>query len=92
METQENDKSVLMSVLAGIGIGVIVGGIAGLMFAPKAGMEMRESVTKTLADLGEKINQVAQQVSTKVGQAADTAAQSVDNAANGSDAQENPSA
>lgn len=66
METQDNEKNVMVSVLAGIGIGVIVGAIAGLLLAPKSGSETRESVSKTLGELGQKISELSQQLATKV--------------------------
>lgn len=72
MENQEDGKGVLLSVLAGIGIGVIVGGIAGLLFAPKAGTEIRETVTKTLSDLAAKVSDLSQQASERVKTAMDT--------------------
>ncbi len=72
MENQEDGKGVLLSVLAGIGIGVIVGGIAGLLFAPKAGTEIRETVTKTLSDLAAKVSDLSQQASERVKTVMDT--------------------
>ena len=35
MATNDDDRGVLISVLAGIGIGVLVGAVAGLLLAPK---------------------------------------------------------
>jgi len=66
MENQDNEKSVMLSVLAGIGIGVLVGAIAGLLLAPRPGTETRESIGATLKDLGNKIGDLSQQVATKV--------------------------
>jgi|YelNatPaOPRAMG01_1025707.scaffolds.fasta_scaffold02053_5 gas vesicle protein len=74
MENQEDGKGVLLSVLAGIGIGVIVGGIAGLLFAPKAGTEIRETVTKTLSDLAAKVSDLSQQATERVKTVMDTTA------------------
>jgi len=66
METQDNERNVMLSVLAGIGIGVIVGAVAGLLFAPRSGSETRESVAQTLTDLAHKISDLSQQVTEKV--------------------------
>jgi gas vesicle protein len=66
MEQQDNEKSVMVSVLAGIGIGVIVGAIAGLLFAPRTGTETRETIGTTLKDLGNKIADLSQEVTAKV--------------------------
>ncbi len=66
MDSQDNEKSVMLSVLAGIGVGVLVGAIAGLLFAPKAGTETRESIGNTLTDLGNKISDLSQDVANRV--------------------------
>ena len=79
METNDNDRGVLLSILAGIGIGVLVGAVAGLLLAPKSGAESREDITKAVGDLTDKISQVGQQVSTRVKQAMETGKQAVAN-------------
>ena len=73
METQDTEKSVLMSILAGIGVGVLVGAIAGLLLAPKAGPETRDEIGTSLTDLGHKIGDLSQQVATKVKAVVETA-------------------
>ena len=77
MEQQDNEKSVMLSVLAGIGIGVLVGAIAGLLFAPKAGTETRESISSTLSDLGNKISDLSHDVANRVKSAVETGRQAV---------------
>ncbi len=77
MENQDNERSVLLSVLAGIGIGVIVGAIAGLLFAPRSGSETRETVGHTLTDLTHKISDLSQQVAAKVKSAVETGKQAM---------------
>jgi gas vesicle protein len=72
MEHQDSDKSVMLSVLAGIGIGVLVGAIAGLLLAPKAGTETRETISHTLGDLGNKISDLSHQVADRVKTAVET--------------------
>jgi len=78
MDTNDTEKSVMVSVLACIGIGVIVGAIAGLLLAPRAGTETRESVSQTLTDLGHKISDLSQQVATKVKTAVETGKQAME--------------
>ncbi len=77
MDQQDNEKSVMLSVLAGIGIGVIVGAIAGLLFAPRSGTETRESISQTLTDLGNKIGDLSKDVATRVKSAVDTGRQAM---------------
>lgn len=77
MESQDNERSVMLSVLAGIGIGVLVGAIAGILLAPRSGSETRESISSTLNDLGNKISDLSHDVATKVKSAVETGKQAV---------------
>ena len=77
MAENDNEKSVMISVLAGIGIGVLVGAIAGLLLAPKPGAETRENIGHTLSDLGNKIGDLSQQVATRVRSVVDQGKQMV---------------
>jgi gas vesicle protein len=77
MSEQDNEKSVMISVLAGIGIGLLVGAIAGLLLAPKPGAETREDIGHTLSDLGNKIGDLSQQVATRVKSVVDHGKQAV---------------
>lgn len=53
--SDNEDRSVLLSVLAGIGIGAIVGAVVGLLLAPKAGAETREDLAKAIEKLKESV-------------------------------------
>ena len=66
MANNEEDRGVLLSVLAGIGIGVLVGAVAGLLLAPKSGEETRDDLSKTLGDLSDKVSELGRTVGTKV--------------------------
>ncbi len=66
MANNEEDRGVLLSVLAGIGIGVLVGAVAGLLLAPKSGEETRDDLSKTLGDLSDKVTELGRTVGTKV--------------------------
>jgi gas vesicle protein len=77
MSESENEKNVMVSVLAGIGIGVLVGAIAGLLLAPKSGAETRENISTTLGDLGNKISDLSNQVATRVKTAVESGKQAV---------------
>ena len=46
-----DDKSALVYLLAGFGLGAIVGAAAGMLFAPKAGTETREDLTDRAKEL-----------------------------------------
>jgi len=45
-----DDKNVMLYMLAGFGLGAIVGAAAGLLFAPKAGTETREELTEKIKE------------------------------------------
>ena len=51
MSHREDDPNVVMYLLAGVGLGAIIGAAAGLLFAPKPGSEIRE-------DIGGKFNEL----------------------------------
>jgi gas vesicle protein len=67
----DNEKSVLVSVLAGIGIGVLVGAVAGLLLAPKSGQETRDDLGKAMNDLSDKMTDFSRTVGQKVSAAVD---------------------
>ena len=55
---QEDDGHVWGSVLAGIMIGALVGGALAILFAPKAGMELRSDLGGSVDDLKDKAEKV----------------------------------
>lgn len=52
--SENDDKNVLIYMLAGVGLGAIIGAAAGLLFAPKAGPETREELASKLKELKAK--------------------------------------
>ncbi|MBS1724247.1 MAG: YtxH domain-containing protein [Armatimonadetes bacterium] len=46
-----DDKNALVYLLAGFGLGAVIGAIAGLLFAPKSGAETREDLGGRIKDL-----------------------------------------
>ena len=71
MASNDEDRGVLVSVLAGIGIGVLVGAVAGLLLAPKSGQETRGELSKSLNDLSDKVSDLGRTVGHKVSSAVD---------------------
>ncbi len=65
----EEDRSILVSVLAGIGIGVLVGAVTGLLLAPKSGKETRDDLGKSMQDLSDKVSELGKTVGHKVSSA-----------------------
>lgn len=49
-----DDKNSLVYLLAGFGLGVLLGAVAGLLFAPKSGDETRDELGGKLKDLKSK--------------------------------------
>ena len=68
---QDDDKGVLVSVLAGIGIGVLVGAVAGLLLAPKSGQETRDELNKSMTDLNDKVSDLKKTLSQRVNSVVD---------------------
>ena len=62
----EDDRSILVSVLAGIGIGVLVGAVTGLLLAPQSGKETRDDLGKSMQDLSDKVSELGKTVGHKV--------------------------
>ena len=48
---QSDDHSAVIYMLAGVGLGAIIGAAAGLLFAPKAGTEIREDLADKFREL-----------------------------------------
>lgn len=54
--SDSSDKNSLVYLLAGFGLGAIVGAAAGLLFAPKAGSDTREEIAEKAKELKSKTN------------------------------------
>ena len=68
-EKQQKKRSAL-KVLSGLAVGSVIGGFAGVLFAPKAGKETRleiaEKVKETAAATRDKVNETVHEVKEKV--------------------------
>lgn len=49
--SSSEDKNSLIYLLAGFGLGALIGAVAGLLFAPKSGGETRDELGHKLKDL-----------------------------------------
>ncbi|ARU44373.1 MAG TPA: YtxH domain-containing protein [Fimbriimonadaceae bacterium] len=50
----QDDKNALVYLLAGFGLGALIGAVAGLLFAPKAGEETRHELADRMKELKSK--------------------------------------
>lgn len=64
--SNNEDKGILLNVLAGIGLGAIIGAAAGLLFAPKSGMETREEIKKAAEDMKSKAESAVGELHTSI--------------------------
>lgn len=64
MSNHNDDSSALIYVLAGVGLGAIIGAAAGLLFAPKAGTETQAELAEKFKELKSKTDEwIAEQKS-----------------------------
>lgn len=62
MSNDREENNVVLYMLAGVGLGAIIGAAAGLLFAPKAGSETREDLANKFKELKGKTEEwVAEQ-------------------------------
>ncbi|HOK54082.1 MAG TPA: YtxH domain-containing protein [Armatimonadota bacterium] len=55
---ENEEKSVVVNFLAGVGIGAIIGAGIALLFAPKSGVETREDLKKVAQDLSKSADEL----------------------------------
>lgn len=65
--SDNDDKNVLLYMLAGVGLGALIGAAAGLLFAPKAGSEFREDIADKFKELKGKTEEWIQEQRSKRG-------------------------
>jgi gas vesicle protein len=70
---QNDDKSVMLYFLAGVGVGSLIGAAAGILLAPKAGSETREELAHKFDDLKGRVTDWVKEKRNKVGAAVDQA-------------------
>ena len=63
--SNENDKNSLVYLLAGFGLGALIGALAGILLAPKAGSETRDELTTKVKDLKGKTEEWLSEQRTK---------------------------
>lgn len=63
--SDSDEKNVMLYMLAGVGLGAIIGAAAGLLFAPKAGSETREELASKFKELKGKTEEWINEQKTK---------------------------
>jgi gas vesicle protein len=70
--SNKDDANVVMYLLAGVGLGAIIGAAAGLLFAPKPGSELREDIGDKFKELKGKTSEwVSEQRAKRQGKSAE---------------------
>ncbi len=54
MSRESDETNAMLYLLAGVGIGAIIGAAAGILLAPKAGSEVREDISEKFLELKSK--------------------------------------
>ena len=57
--TNNDERSAMLYLLAGVGLGSIIGLAAGMLFAPKAGSETRDDIARKFKELKGKAEEWA---------------------------------
>jgi gas vesicle protein len=81
--SERDDHNVLLNILAGIGIGALIGAVAGVLLAPKAGRETREELGERITDLGHRVGDLSERVATRVRSAVDAGRRVMDDTGDG---------
>lgn len=69
--SEHEERSAMVYLLAGVGLGAIIGLAAGILFAPKTGAETREDIAKKFKELKSKTEEwVAEQRAKRQGKPA----------------------
>jgi gas vesicle protein len=55
--SESDDRNVMLYLLAGVGIGALIGAAAGMLFAPKAGSDTRDELAEKFRELKGKTEQ-----------------------------------
>lgn len=77
MSNEDRDNSALVSLLAGIGVGVIVGGAVALLLAPQSGEETRAQIKSTADDAMVRLRESMDELKTKVDEVTQSARSAV---------------
>ncbi len=64
-----DERSGVLYLLAGIGLGALIGAVIALLFAPKSGAEIRGDLSQRVHDLTEKVRELSQKVAERGGEA-----------------------
>jgi gas vesicle protein len=51
LTNESEEKNVMLYMLAGVGLGALIGAAAGLLFAPKAGSETRADIANKFKEI-----------------------------------------
>lgn len=77
MSTEDRDSSGLVSLLAGIGVGVLIGGVTALLLAPQAGTQTRAQIRESADDALNRLRDSMDDLKHKVEEVAHTAREAV---------------
>lgn len=77
MSTEDRDSSGLVSLLAGIGVGVIIGGVTALLLAPQSGLQTRTQIRESADDALNRLRDSMDDLKHRVEEVAQTAREAV---------------
>jgi gas vesicle protein len=75
-EQEESNSDVIKWLSTGFGIGLLIGGIVGLLLAPKSGKETRAQIRSFSGELSDKTKRLTKDLGDKLGTTKDAVVES----------------
>jgi gas vesicle protein len=80
MSEEHKERNIVTAMLAGVGLGALVGSVVALLFAPQSGTETREDIKAAAEKLKDKAEELSKTISETAQTAYDKSRDVVENA------------